>query len=109
MKEYIDREKLLKKVKSEYDPIREKYDKESFESQFKRLDLEVVTTLLKAIVMIEEEPVADVVEVVHGSWSWCKEDKYRCTNCGRHTRVDEVMENPVYNFCPYCGAKNLEE
>lgn len=49
-------------------------------------------------------PASDVAPVVHGRWSWCTGSKYRCTNCGRHTHVDEVMEEPVYNYCPYCGA-----
>ena len=49
-------------------------------------------------------PAADVRPVVRGRWSWCSGNKYRCTNCGRHTHVDEVMEEPAYNYCPYCGA-----
>lgn len=49
-------------------------------------------------------PAADVRPVARGRWSWCTGNKYRCTNCGRNTNVDEVMEKPVYNYCPYCGA-----
>lgn len=55
--------------------------------------------------MVDDIPAADVKKVVHGRWSWCTENKYRCTNCGRHTRVDEVMDEPVYNYCPYCGTQ----
>ena len=55
---------------------------------------------------VENAPTIEVqLLVAHGRWSWCTENKYRCTNCGRHTRVDEVMDEPVYNYCPYCGAK----
>lgn len=55
---------------------------------------------------LENAPTIEVqLPVAHGRWSWCTENKYRCTNCGRHTRVDEVMDEPVYNYCPYCGAK----
>ena len=34
---------------------------------------------------------------------------YRCTNCGFATQVDEHMEQPMYNYCPYCGAKIRRE
>lgn len=51
-----------------------------------------------------EKKAADVRSVVRGWWSRCTGNKYRCTNCGRHTNVDEVMGKPVYNYCPYCGA-----
>lgn len=50
---------------------------------------------------INDQPAADVVPV----GSWCSENKYRCKNCRRHTRVNEVMEKPIYQYCPYCGAK----
>lgn len=53
---------------------------------------------------IETLPAADVRPVVWGRWSWRTGSEYRCTNCGRHTHVDEVMEKPAYNYCPYCGA-----
>lgn len=49
-------------------------------------------------------PAANVRPVVRGRWSWRTGSEYRCTNCGRHTHVDEVMEEPAYNYCPYCGA-----
>lgn len=51
-----------------------------------------------------EKKAADVRPVVRGRWSWRTGSEYRCTNCGRHTHVDEVMEEPAYNYCPYCGA-----
>ena len=54
---------------------------------------------------IETLPAADVRPVVRGRWSWRTGSEYRCTNCGRHTHVDEVMEEPAYNYCPYCGAE----
>lgn len=50
-------------------------------------------------------PTADVVEVKHGKWIWDIEDKYRCSCCGDITRVDEVMNQPKYEWCPFCGAK----
>lgn len=53
---------------------------------------------------INDIPAADVRPVVRGRWSWRTGSEYRCTNCGRHTHVDEVMEEPAYNYCPYYGA-----
>ena len=40
-----------------------------------------------------------------GHWEWLTEDKYRCSNCNSETRVDECMNEPMYEFCPFCGAK----
>lgn len=44
-----------------------------------------------------------------GHWEWLTEDKYRCSNCNHETRVDECMNKPLYDFCPFCGAKMEEE
>ena len=40
-----------------------------------------------------------------GVWIWKTEDKYKCSECGHETHVDECMEEPIYEYCPYCGAK----
>lgn len=45
----------------------------------------------------------------HGEWIWQTEDKYRCSVCGENTRVEEVMNEPQYNFCPQCGADMRKE
>ena len=42
-----------------------------------------------------------------GYWEWKTFDYYRCSECGHETNVDECMEKPIYNYCPYCGAKML--
>ena len=54
---------------------------------------------------INNIPAADVAPVAHGRWEWITEDRYRCNNCGRITRVDECMGKPMYSGCPYCRAK----
>ena len=55
------------------------------------------------------EILADVVEAEEqeptGHWEWLTEDKYRCSNCNSETRVDECMNEPMYEFCPFCGAR----
>ena len=40
-----------------------------------------------------------------GVWIWKTEDKYKCSECEHETHVDECMEEPIYEYCPYCGAK----
>ena len=59
--------------------------------------------VIKSMADVEAEPVR------YGCWEWETEDKYRCSECGSVTRVDEVMSQPVYERCPYCGAKMRKE
>lgn len=41
-----------------------------------------------------------------GEWIWqMYENIYRCSKCETETHVDECMEEPIYNYCPYCGAR----
>lgn len=59
------------------------------------------------------EILGDVVEVEEdqeptGHWEWLTEDKYRCSNCNSETRVDECLNEPMYEFCPFCGVKMSE-
>ena len=55
--------------------------------------------------IVDKVPTADVSEVDHGKWEWYRELEYTCSRCNSTTEVDEVMGRPLYNFCPYCGAK----
>ena len=54
-----------------------------------------------AIKALEQEPET-------GYWEWVTEDKYRCSNCNSETRVDECLNEPMYEFCPFCGCKMSE-
>ena len=49
------------------------------------------------------------VEKMRGEWSWCTQNKYRCKGCNNKTHVDEVMEEPIYHFCPNCGRPMDDE
>lgn len=40
-----------------------------------------------------------------GKWIWHTSDIWECSECGRRTHVDECMEKPMYEWCPYCGAE----
>ena len=63
---------------------------------------------------IDEQPTADVVEVVHGEWLKDAEDEIYCSECGKYTydRHDEIKEfdgKTVFalcypRFCGNCGA-----
>lgn len=59
--------------------------------------------------LIIQAPTVDAVPVKQGRWIKCThrhwEDRYECSKCGYDTEVDTLMEKPIYNFCPYCGAR----
>ena len=61
-------------------------------------EIDVVNLLLHA-------PTADVAPVVHGRWEWDTADVYECSNCGEKSHVKEVIGQPVWDYCPNCGAK----
>lgn len=64
-----------------------------------------------ACILLDIEPTADVVEVVHGEWTGCNGDN--CSVCGRSP--SEIMDADSYYAlgfnindlvaCPFCGAK----
>ena len=47
--------------------------------------------------------------VEKAEWIWSTGDVYTCSSCGEKTHVDECMENPIYNFCPFCMAPMTDE
>ena len=54
----------------------------------------------KALRIIEQAPVVDVVEVVHAYWKEHLGEGY--TGC---SKCDFIPYNISDNFCPNCGAK----
>ena len=61
--------------------------------------------------LAEAVPTADVAEVRHGRWkpfdlAWGR-SIYTCTACGDAFEVPTEYGSgkPMYEFCPYCGAK----
>lgn len=62
--------------------------------------------LVKAI--IDNQPAADVKEVVHGKWieTGKTNSKAVCSECGRNAEYQTVNNVWEYeNYCPHCGAK----
>ena len=60
-------------------------------------------------VWIDELQTYDVQEVRHGRWkpfdlTWGR-SVYACTSCGEAFEVPTECGKPMYEFCPYCGAK----
>ena len=62
----------------------------------------VINAIADAIVKKMQEPKT-------GHWEWLTEDKYRCSNCNSETRVDECLNEPMYDFCPFCGCPMVGE
>ena len=53
------------------------------------------------------KPVA-AVEVVHGRWDRLENkyiDMFKCSVCRSECCVPTCMTVPMYDYCPYCGAK----
>ena len=48
-------------------------------------------------------------QVKKAEWIWSTGDVYSCSSCGEKTHVDECMESPIYNFCPFCMAPMTDE
>ena len=63
--------------------------------------MEYVLRKVDALPTIEERKT--------GKWIWKTLDVYKCSECETETHVDECMEEPIYNFCPYCGARLVQE
>lgn len=95
----------------------QKRDDSNADMYYKRIDLinylkENSLHLFNARYKGYADAIKDVIDydnieampVENGIWKWITEDKYRCTNCHRETRVDEFMDTPIYERCPYCGA-----
>lgn len=59
----------------------------------------------QGVVSIRELPSAER----HGRWkpfdlTWGR-SVYACTSCGEAMEVPTECGKPMYEFCPYCGAK----
>lgn len=58
--------------------------------------------------MVEGVPTADVESVRHGRWKSCCNlmgEYFKCSECEQKVDVPTCMGEPIFDFCPYCGAK----
>ena len=97
MARYIDADKLIEALQEEFD-FEPTLSTEEQDKWFKR-------GIKCAIRNVDRIPTADVEEVKHGEWIWLEGNLYECSECPNKTEVDEKMNQPLYKFCPYCGAK----
>lgn len=68
-----------------------------------------ITDSVKSYVQISVATMQTIEERKTGKWIWKTLDVYKCSECETETHVDECMEEPIYNFCPYCGARLVQE
>lgn len=102
-KEYIEREALEKELKSlipisPYPPN------------------EAIGGVIESIVVLNNQPAADVAPVVHGKWIVLGEffgdtKVVKCPCCGEEAtfkfgKLEHINYTyPEYKYCPYCGVK----
>lgn len=57
---------------------------------------------------IDEQPTVDAVPVRHGKWIKLDMHEHladhKCTACGQECYVPTCMGEPMYIYCPNCGA-----
>lgn len=63
--------------------------------------------------LIKDIPSADVAPVRHGRWkpfdrTWGR-SVFACTVCGDAMDVPTEMGEPIFGYCPNCGARMDEE
>ena len=63
-----------------------------------------------AMLLIEDAPTADVVEVRHGYWKDKPSGRYMhiaswCSVCGQKSGIGGIESNRHKPYCPNCGAK----
>ena len=72
--------------------------------------IEYANGILAAACRIEQSiPAVDAVEVVPGKWlkmdMHMGMENYKCSVCRSECYVPEVMGEPMFPICPYCGAR----
>ena len=56
--------------------------------------------------VIEDAPVEDVVEVIHGyNKLFDYPSLFECSVCSAYDNDTYTGESSEYNYCPWCGAK----
>ena len=70
--------------------------------------LATVQTLGEAYGIIQGMETVDAVPVRHGRWEWVGE-AFICSASGNgYKGQPTIMGQPMFEFCPMCGARNIE-
>lgn len=107
MSRYIDADKLVTHLKDELEGCKKPVGGRACG---KSIAYGTALGLTMAISFAETLSTADVVEVVHASWNWEKQNGlwgYYCTNCHAGFVDSENVEwiAKSHDYCPKCGAK----
>ena len=112
MAEYIERDALIQKYRSEIEKMREYAINTPNGDDENVLECRgELTGMRMALEFIQRYPAADVVEVRHGRWIVFNDgteespqrDHMRCSVCGWYWSIPE--HRTVFSRCPNCGAK----
>ena len=106
---YIDRNRLLKHLNDWWLTESPNTKEPLFMNGIlqKTYKMEIIEQCMK---VVEEQPTADVVEVVHGEWieKWDRKHmvgRCFCNSCRRGTYKDSHLKWIKSAYCPNCGAK----
>lgn len=58
--------------------------------------------------VVNRQPKIDAEPVKHARWEFCSNlmgEYYKCSECGYKVDVPTCMGEPIFTYCPYCGAK----
>ena len=85
----------------------------NFETLTIECDLEELGSIMRGMAIyadyIKGLQTEDVASVLHGRWIKLDMHKgmeqYMCSLCRSDCYVPECMGEPLYSFCPCCGAK----
>lgn len=58
--------------------------------------------------VIDDAPTIDAKPVKHGRWESCCNlmgEYFKCSECGYKAEVPTCMGEPIFIYCPNCGAK----
>ena len=109
MKEYIEREPILKDIEEMLNAVRQHINitgRGSGKTLWEGIGRGIIYCSKKLLAA----PAADVVEVRHAKW----DDNHKCTACGNEALLEEKPDTMAHglnslffvdsDYCPHCGA-----
>lgn len=112
MTDFIEREAAIEAVENVYHAftVADEVPRAGMGTVKYRENVVFVSDAEKAL---ENLPAADVRPVVKGKWIRLDMhrgmEQYKCSACNSEVYVPECMGEPMFGFCPICGADMREE